>query len=273
MLDFLDDAQDTDSTPSAEAETPELLEEAQADEDGDLGAQEEPDREEEVQDSEGDDEELEVIEIDGEEVTLDQIKEWKRGTLREQDYTKKTQSLAEERKALEAKLGELNSISDTLTAGETEIKKLLVADLDDIDLKELRESDYPEYLKVKETIKDRESKYEELKQAAAKAKQALIADEQKVVTEMLGWSDSSKREKDVSAYQDFAKDAGFTEKDASSITSAKVMSALIELAHLKKTLKAEPPKAKHKKVKFKSSSVKTEKQAPASLTERLESFF
>lgn len=50
-------------------------------------------------------EEVPVVEvpkfnIDGEDFTLDQIKEWKQNGLRQSDYTKKTQELAEQRKAL-----------------------------------------------------------------------------------------------------------------------------------------------------------------------------
>jgi hypothetical protein len=37
------------------------------------------------------------FEIDGEKYTIDQIKEWKQGNLRQSDYTKKTQALAKER--------------------------------------------------------------------------------------------------------------------------------------------------------------------------------
>lgn len=40
--------------------------------------------------------------IDGEDFTIEQIKEWKQNGLRQSDYTKKTQELAEQRKQLEA---------------------------------------------------------------------------------------------------------------------------------------------------------------------------
>ena len=278
MLDFLSEVEDTDevSTPEDEAEQTEVAEEAEAD---DAATEEDQDDQtDEDDDAETDDadEELEVIEIDGEEVTLDQIKEWKRGTLREQDYTKKTQALADERKALESKLGELNTFSETLSAGEEEFKKLALGDLEEIDLKELRNDDYPEYLKVKELIEEREGKFEELKKVALKARQATIAEEQKAVNDMLGWDDKSKRDADVGAFQTYAKEAGFTERDSNSITSAKVMGALIELANLKKaavTAGKPAPKPKHKKVKFKSSTTKTQRAAPATQEDRIDSFF
>jgi hypothetical protein len=43
-----------------------------------------------------------TYEIDGEKITIDQIKEWKQNGLRQSDYTKKTQELAQQRKELEA---------------------------------------------------------------------------------------------------------------------------------------------------------------------------
>lgn len=43
-----------------------------------------------------------VFNIDGEEITLDQIKEWKADGLRQADYTRKTQEIAEQRRQIEA---------------------------------------------------------------------------------------------------------------------------------------------------------------------------
>jgi hypothetical protein len=49
--------------------------------------------------------------IDGEEFTVDQIKEWKQNGLRQADYTKKTQELAEQRKALKVEIPEVDETS------------------------------------------------------------------------------------------------------------------------------------------------------------------
>lgn len=43
-----------------------------------------------------------VFDLDGEKVTAEQIKEWKQGYLRQDDYTRKSQEVAEMRKELEA---------------------------------------------------------------------------------------------------------------------------------------------------------------------------
>ena len=54
----------------------------------------------EINDTETD---LLYYEIDGEEVSSDQLKEWKSDGLKQADYTRKTQSLAEDVKSLDAK--------------------------------------------------------------------------------------------------------------------------------------------------------------------------
>lgn len=272
-LAFLDQGDDLEEAPDADLETSEAEEEAEAEDTEAEEGQEDSTEQEEDDDGE-EEEELEVIDLDGEEVTLDQIRKWKAGNLREQDYTKKTTALADERKALSGKLKELNTIAETLSAGEAEFKKALAGDLDDIDLKALRDEDYPEYLKVKETIKEREAKFDELKEQASKARSAFVAEQGKVLGDMLGWDDKSKSEADIAAYKDLAKELEFGDEDSSSLVSAKVMKALVELAHLKKQAKAAPPKAKPRKVSFKkSSSPKTQRSKPITVEEGINSFF
>lgn len=274
-LSFLDVQEDPSGAPQENLEKPEPEEEAVEAEDAEAeGDQSEDPTEEDESDADDSDEDLEVIDLDGEEVTLDDIRKWKSGNLREQDYTKKTMALAEDRKAVTAKLNELNDMAETLSAGEADIKKALAGDLDDIDLKSLRDEDYPEYLKVKETINERESVFDDLKQKAIKAREAYIGDQSKMLSSALGWDDKSKSEADINAFKEMAADVGIGADDARSLVSAKVMEALIDYARLKKQAKAKPPKAKSKKVSFKKSSGSPQSRSkPKSTEERLNSFF
>lgn len=50
---------------------------------------------------------------DGTEVTFDELEEWRKGTLRQADYTKKTQELAEQRKKFEADFSQFQQQSQT----------------------------------------------------------------------------------------------------------------------------------------------------------------
>jgi hypothetical protein len=272
-FDFLEEVEDSNGAPETKANDPELLEEDAADDSSDEGAQDELPAEDESDEAE-DDEELEFVDLDGEEVTLDQIREWKRGTLREQDYTKKTQALADERKALSDRMTEVDSIASTLTGVEDEIKALLVADLDDIDMKQLRKDDYEEYSRLKEERAEREEQINSLKKKAVEARQKLVAQEQADLSKSLGWDDSKKQASDVEAFNALAKDLGLSSRDMTTLTSAKVMGALIELANIKKTKTAQPPKAERKKVKIgKKRSTQPAKAKPRSLEDELDSIF
>lgn len=246
---FDEDTSDTlASTPdSTEAET----ETVEADEDTNVDDVESADAEDEAEDEE---EELEFIELDGEEVTLDQIRELKKSGLREQDYTKKTQAVAEERKSVEAKAKSLDDALATLEAAETEIKALLVADLEDVDMDELKKSDYTEYQRMKELKSEREGKLDEIKAKAAKLTSESMAKEREAMVEGLGWSDKSKEKADREALNAYLKDSGFSDSDMRTIKSAKVMMALVELAKIKNAPKtAEKKKSKVKVIKSSKS--------------------
>lgn len=271
-FDFLDEAEDSTGAPEAETETPELLEEDVAEDSSEDGAQDEPTDADETEEAE-EDEESEFIELDGSEITLDQIRELQKGGMREQDYTKKTQALAEQRKALDSKVSEADGVLQVLSSIEDEIKVMLAADLEDIDLKELRESDYVEYRKTIEQKEEREKQFDDLKKKALEAKQAIAKDEGVALNSMMGWSDSGKREADISMFNDLAKELNLEAKDMATLGSAKVMGAMIELAKLKKASKAEPPKARPKKVKIgKRSSKQPVARKPQTLNDEMNDF-
>jgi len=95
------------------------------------------------------------IEIDGEKLTPDQIKEWKAGYLRQQDYTKKTQELAEEKRKLsrtesvdqqvDRKAEELDP--ELKTALDT-LKKAGVVTKEDLALMKAQEEDQKQFKKL-----------------------------------------------------------------------------------------------------------------------------
>lgn len=250
-------SEDSEGTPD-ETDEAEDAEEAEGEE---LEGTEE---EGEELDDEG--EELEVVEIDGKEVTLGEIKQALKSQFREQDYTKKTTALAEQRKAYEAKDSKLNEALNVLDAAENDLKKLAIGDLDDIDLDQLKKDDYSEYLRVKEERNDRAAKVDAIKAKAIEARKDYLAEQQTQLVELLGWSDQEKKASDIKLYQKFAEESGFTESDARNLTSAKAMAAIIELARIKQAPKS--AEAKRKKVKvFKSSksTAKTTKSRGESL--------
>lgn len=269
-FDFFDDTpEDSSGAPEGDDQKPEsLVEESTADDANDEGAQEEPtDADGEYEESDSD-EESEYIDLDGEEITLDQIREFKKGYLREQDYTKKSQALAEERKGLSEKISSIDDAVAALSAIEEEVKSLLVADLDEIDMKSLREHDYPEYLRVKEEREERSKLFDNLKAKAVESEKEANAKRSAELYSVMGWDDKSKYEQDIASYNELAKELGFTSSDTATLKSPKVMQALFELAKLKKAAKAAPPTGKAKKVAISKRSKSSAPPRAASKDER-----
>ena len=82
---------------------------------------EDPTEETEAQDDEAEGTEQQIFEIDGQEVTVDEMK---LGYLRQADYTKKTQAVAEQRKAVEHQARQYeSSINALLTAAGADLSR------------------------------------------------------------------------------------------------------------------------------------------------------
>lgn len=260
---FDEDTSDDETVSAPDSETVETVEtEVETEDEANVDDTAE-DSDEETED---DDEELEYIELDGEEVTLDQIREFKKSGLREQDYTKKTQAVAEERKSVEAKAKTLDDALATLEAAESEIKALLVADLDDVDLEELKKTDYTEYQRMKELRSEREGKLGEIKAKAAKLTSESMAKERQSMIDGLGWSDESKQKADSEVLNAFLKDSGFSDSDMKTIKSAKVMMALVELANIKNAPKTAAKKKSKVKVIKSSKSLASKSSSKSNET-------
>ena len=92
--------------------------------------------------------------FNGREISLTQINEWEKGSLRQSDYTRKTQALADERKKLETDNELLSSknlkLDDHISKLEVFIGEFDNTEHDGMSLEELREYDASEYLKVTE---------------------------------------------------------------------------------------------------------------------------
>lgn len=115
-----DEDQDGSETPSgeespAEDKATEILEdedrqEPEGEEPEDREVEDDGDEDDDEAQTEGDDEasededdedSSETVIVDGKEIPIDQVREWRDGAMRQADYTRKTQELAEERRRLE----------------------------------------------------------------------------------------------------------------------------------------------------------------------------
>lgn len=234
------------------AEEAEIVEDVAVEEEAEAT---EPEAEETDEVEDGDEGEDLVYEIDGQEVTEQQLKEWKTAFEREQEGTKNESEYGKLKEDLDAKAQKIDQTLEALSAAESELESLVMGDLEEIDLKSLKEEDYQEYLRTKETIEDRKKQFQDIKKKAMQVQNEKLNAEQKILNDTRGWSDTKKREQDIELLNEAIKDYGLGESDVKTLTSAKVMAALFEGAKAKRALSA-LSKPKSKVVKKVPKSVK-----------------
>jgi hypothetical protein len=218
-----------------------------------------------------------VYEVGEREITQKQILEWEQGYLRQSDYSKKTLGVAEKVKTEVAKevtqrIGDLDTKASALVEHTTALTALLDEVEGSVDLEELREVDYEEYQKTKETIENRRAKVKEASEAAHKAVEdanlAHVAEQQSLfIASNPEWSDdkgqaTSKRDDDFKLISDYAKSVGFTPQEFGQVQNHKVMIAVLEAAKYRllkqKTTEAKKVKVAPKLVKPTQKSTKTD---------------
>jgi len=250
FLGLMDAAEAPEGQAEAQTEQPE--EELQVSEGSDEDWQdEEPEQESE---SEPDDEPTYSVKVAGEEkeLTLTELK-----TLAQQgaDYTKKTQQVAEQRKALEAEsvaIDQARQLRDAYAERLQAMEQLLSAPEQSENLEYLKESDPIGYaVKVAELSQQKEQlqaiqaeRYRIAEQQQAEQQHALqgyIAQQAAKLAEVLPeYSDPVKGEKLRSELRVFAKDIGFTDQELSMVRDSRQVLALHKAMLYDKLQKSKP---------------------------------
>lgn len=131
-----------------------------------------------------------TVEIDGEKVPLSQIKAWKEGHMRQEDYTRKTQELAEAKRQLARTKDGADTKADDMTpevkAAVETLKKAGFATKEDLQMLKLQEEDEKNFRKLVKS-------YPELKSHEKALKQIGLTDNR--------------------AWEDIARDYGFLSAD------------------------------------------------------------
>ena len=201
----------------------------------DESAESEPAEVEEVSDT---DEPL-YFEIDGKEISVKDVKESLNNGLRQADYTKKTQALAEEKKEVEAKIAKADEIFNKLSGHVEALELAFRKEEAEVDWDHLREYDTGEYLRLKEEQGKKLSLIDAAKADAKllseQAENVYITSEQKVLLGMFPeWTDPATGQeamkKDSALISSYAESNGFTDKEFSQLKSAKVMQAIYKAA-------------------------------------------
>ena len=230
-----DEATDVDA-PEEEEEVVEEDDDSEEDADD----SEEPEAEadpEDTEESEEEDEDSEVVyqTADGDEVTLDELK---RGYLRQSDYTKKTQDVAEGRKALQAQYETFEqnnqSVAANLEMALNVIEPQLV-EFAQTDWENLATTDAYEYAERKALFEQAQQRYAQVQQAAQKTvefgkqqqaqaqAQYLSAEREKLAMALPDMASPTAGRKLATAIKEYALTSGLSEQEASNITDHRMI--------------------------------------------------
>lgn len=208
---------------------------------------------EETEGGDESDEEL-VYQIGDKEITLKKLEELEQGNLRQSDYTKKTQALSEERKAIDAQKAEIAEKSKEI---ENLIEKLSkFEEKEDIDWDYLRETDTAEYLKQKELAEGRKKAAEEAKQALETQKKAefdkkVSIEQSKLLQLHPEWIADNKLTEagkaDFKLINDYVEAQGFSPEEYKDMTSHLVLESFLKAAKYEQLKNGKPSETKQAK--------------------------
>jgi len=254
----------------AEAESEEYAEEAEF-EQSDANAEETEYEEEAVEESP-----KYRVKANGEEleVSLDELLN---GYSRTADYQKKTQSLAEQRKAVEAersKIEETAKVRDTYAQRLQVIEQLLQQQTGTENLAELKENDPIAYaIAIAERSEkekqlsaiqaERQRVQQEQAQQQAQVLQSHIQQEQQKLVEMIPeFRDEAKAEVIRRDIRSYAKSIGFSDQELSQVYDSRAVSALYKSMMYDKLVAGKP--VAHKKVQSAPKTLKPGTSNPKS---------
>jgi len=183
-----------------------------------------------------------TVKVDGKEVEVT-LEELQKGYSRTQDYTRKTQQIAEMRKATEAELqavrAERQQYAQLLSALSEQVK---TAAEPQVDWDRLYQEDPIEYVRQREVMRENREKA-----AAIQAEQARLAqlsqqeqmqqlqalkakESEKLVEALPAWKDPAKAKAEKAMLVEFGQKMGFTPQELGNIFDHRVVLALRKAA-------------------------------------------
>lgn len=237
-----DDAE-TDEAPEERAEDEESGPEGEDQPPGDDEAEDETEAEEAPADEQP--QTFRVKLADGTETDVG-VDELKNGYLRNADYTRKTQSLSEERKALQSEAEtakrEREQLQQTLKAVRVYAEQSVRGGWTDEALQRLRNEDPQQYLLVREEINERHQKLRTIQaqeqmlgQRSQQETEQQYAKDLKAGQERLAeliptWRDPSVATREKGEIANLMRDAGYSDTELKLLTDPRAVALLNELA-------------------------------------------
>jgi hypothetical protein len=197
-------------------------------EDAPEGESSEEQSEEEEEPEEEEQQQTFTVKVDGKEVsvTLDELQ---KGYSRTQDYTRKTQQIAEVRKQVEAETQAVRAEREQYAQLLGALQAQLQSSEPQVDLDRLYHEDPIEWVRQKEVMRERQEKLgaiqaeqQRLSQLAQyeqqRAMEAQLASQQEALLAALPeWKDPKKAKAEKALVIESAKAAGFTDEDLKSV--------------------------------------------------------
>ena len=232
-----------------EAAEPEALEEEQPTETVDhLTAEEEESSEEELTEEEEGEEEQQVeaqkyalpFGENGEVIEVDQT-ELQNYVLRQQDYTKKTQEVAEQRKAIDEERNSLRAIQSLANQLQDEydnLKKVEEVEQSSEYWEQLKAENPMQYLVERQELQERSTERESARQKVYAMQQQLaeqnkLEHQKKLYTEaqkleemIPEWKDQATAEKEKAELMQFGRSQSYSDEELNSVTDSRAINML-----------------------------------------------
>lgn len=199
-------------------------------------AQAEPNAQEEGGDAPSDpNDEMVTVRVDGKDISLTkaQIAEAHKSGLRQEDYTRKTQELAEQRKATEAETAKTRETRDQYVRGLQQADAVLTAQVQEyqnVDWRQLLKTDPVAYMEHKQIAEERQLQLQQTRQQLGQASQQSQAEHQTALaahvesqrTELIAkipeWKDPAVMKAEATELRDYLKTQGLSEQEIYSVT-------------------------------------------------------
>ena len=226
---------------------------------------EELEAEEESEDEVTEDEEAEFLfEVDGQELSADELR---KGYLRQSDYTKKTQSLSEQRKEIENLTEQYNSQLQQIQAERQQYSQHLQALSEnqdtkkfDIDWDRLRLEDPLEYVTKRQEFQEAKKKAEIIQTKAKQVRARTAAEEEqkwakvvedeksKLIAALPEWGETDSQRQLANELRSYAQTQGYQEPEIDSLVDHRSF-LVLRKAMLYDQMQNANPKAKKLKGK------------------------
>tara|TARA_R110002153_G_scaffold43378_2_gene122622 strand:+ start:1249 stop:2256 length:1008 start_codon:yes stop_codon:yes gene_type:complete len=205
-----------------------------------------------------------TVEVDGEEITVEEVRN---GYLRQRDYTRKTQALAEEKNALSGQITELDreraQYAELLPQIAQQIQQSVEAEPDwdslydtDPALAAKAERQWRKQLGQKQTqmqaVQQEQARMQELQQQRMQqAKTQFVEQQRDVLPDLIPeWRDAKVAAEEAGQIREFLLTSGFNEQDIGEMNSAMVVKmARLAMLQSRGATRADKAKAKPKAAK------------------------